>query len=166
MISSFSILTYSGSLYLQKNTRNSLARMSGRFCKSRLMFRRATHWISGAEETRVTARRQSGSNAEDLTKGRGHFARKGFDELFATNILDMDHDHLHMVNAVHSVSLTLTAPRTTAALTCWNCGRTLSQICSLSLSSTALYRANVVKIAIRPHSEHSLSATSKRVSVG
>ncbi len=61
---------------------------------------------------------------------------------------------------------TLTAPSTTAAFTCWNCGITLSQICSLSLSSTALYRASVVRIAIRPHSEHSFSATRSFVSVG
>lgn len=82
---------------------------------------------------------------------------------------DMYHDHLYLLqpgieqsNYLH----TLTAPRTTAAFTCWNCGMTLSQICSLSLSSTALYLASVVRIAILPHSEHSLSATRSFVSVG
>jgi hypothetical protein len=54
-MSSFSTLTYGGSLYLQKNTLISLAKVSGRFCRRRLMFRKATHWISGAEEIRVTA---------------------------------------------------------------------------------------------------------------
>ena len=62
--------------------------------------------------------------------------------------------------------LTLTAPRTTAALLCWNCGMTLSQMCSLSFSSCALYLANVLRIAIRPHSEHSFSATRSLASVG
>lgn len=54
MISSFSTLTYGGSLYLQKKTRISLARISGRFWRRRLMFRRATHWTSGGDEMRVT----------------------------------------------------------------------------------------------------------------
>ena len=54
MISSFSTLTYGGSLYLQKNTRISFDKVSGRFCRSKLMFRRATHWTSGADEIRVT----------------------------------------------------------------------------------------------------------------
>ena len=62
--------------------------------------------------------------------------------------------------------LTFTAPSTTPALLCWNCGITLSQICSLSETSVALYRANVDRIAILPHSEHSFNATSSFVKVG
>ena len=54
MISSFSTLTYGGSLYLQKNTLISLARMSGRFWRSKLIFRSATHWTSGADDINVT----------------------------------------------------------------------------------------------------------------
>lgn len=55
MMSSFSPLTYGGSLYLMKKTRISLRKMSGRFSRMRLMLRRATHWISGGDETNVTA---------------------------------------------------------------------------------------------------------------
>lgn len=54
MISSFSTLTYSGSLYLQKKTRISFDRMSDRFCRRRLIFLRATHWTSGGEDKSVT----------------------------------------------------------------------------------------------------------------
>lgn len=37
---------------------------------------------------------------------------------------------------------------------------TRSQMCSLSCSSCALYRASAVRIATRPHSEHSFNAMS------
>lgn len=43
---------------------------------------------------------------------------------------------------------------------------TLSQMCSLSETSCALYLASVVRIAILPHSEHSLRATRSLASVG
>lgn len=45
-MSSFSIFTYSGSLYLQKKTFTLCASSSGRFCTMRLMLRRATYCTS------------------------------------------------------------------------------------------------------------------------
>lgn len=63
------------------------------------------------------------------------------------------------------IMITFTAPNTTAAFTCWNWGITLSQICSLSFSSFVLYLAKVVRMAIRPHSEHSFKATRSLVRV-
>ena len=54
IMSSFSTLTYEGSLYLQKNTRISFWRISCRFCSNRLMLRSATHCTSGSEDTSVT----------------------------------------------------------------------------------------------------------------
>lgn len=41
---------------------------------------------------------------------------------------------------------------------------TRSQMCSLSCASEALYFARAERIAIRPHSEHSFSATSSLLS--
>ena len=55
MISSFSSLTYPGSLYLQKKTRISFDSTSGRCCRIRLILRSATHCTSGADETSVTS---------------------------------------------------------------------------------------------------------------
>ena len=43
---------------------------------------------------------------------------------------------------------------------------TLSQICSASAVSCALYRAKVDKMAILPHSEHSFKATRSLARVG
>ena len=54
MISNFSTLTYSGSLYLQKKTLISFDKISVRFCSRRLMFRNATHCTSGGEDNSVT----------------------------------------------------------------------------------------------------------------
>lgn len=57
---------------MQKKTRISLGKMSGRFWRRRLIFRRATHWISGAEETRVTGEereRKAGQSNERQGNG-------------------------------------------------------------------------------------------------
>lgn len=48
---------------MQKKTLISLAKASGRFCRMRLMLRRATHWTSGAEDTSVTMYREGGGGA-------------------------------------------------------------------------------------------------------
>lgn len=99
MISSFSTLTYGGSLYLQKKTRISFERASGRFCRIRLILRRATHWTSGAEETSVTvvvedqyaAERRTG---RERTEGRGHLAEDALGELLMVDVFEVDHDDL------------------------------------------------------------------------
>ena len=82
MISSFSTLTYSGSLYLQKNTRISLDKISGHFYKSRFMFRKATHWTSGGEERRVT-------------RGGAIFLTSCLMSFFTMDSAHVDDDNLH-----------------------------------------------------------------------
>lgn len=105
----------------------------------------------------------------ELAQRRCHLPSQVLDQVLSLHILDVDHNDLPI--SVHPdrpqwMQITLTAPSTTPALLCWNCGITLSQICSLSETSVALYRANVDRIAILPHSEHSFNATSSLVKVG
>ena len=98
MMSSFSTLTYGGSLYLQKNTRISLDNVSGRFCSRRLIFRSATHWTSGADEMSVTGISFVCRCRTELkrTKWRSHLFCQVLDQILPLNQLHMDHDDLQV----------------------------------------------------------------------
>jgi len=96
IISSFSTLTYGGSLYLQKKTRISFDNVSGRFCKSKLMLRRATHWTSGAEEMRVTGVSLFAPTTFRRTQWRRHFSRQVLDQILPLDILDVYHYDLYV----------------------------------------------------------------------
>ena len=108
-ISSFSIFTYIGSLYLQKKTFISCSRILGLFCTIRLMFLRATYWISGSELSRVT---------------RGGVS-------FLLNILKVS---WLVISSIY-LRMTRTADITTAELACCRRGATRSMMPSASLPS-------------------------------
>ena len=58
MISSFASFTYIGSLYLQKNTLTSFFSTEGLRWMMRRIFRNATYWTSGPDESNVTVGRK------------------------------------------------------------------------------------------------------------
>ena len=66
MISSFSSLTYGGSLYLQKKTRMSCDRIVGYLRRISSMLRSATYWTSGSDDSSVTVAAQKRAAAERL----------------------------------------------------------------------------------------------------
>lgn len=156
MISTFSTLTYNGSLYLQKKTRISLESNSGRFCSNKLIFRRETHWTSGGEDSSVTSggailRTSCLMRSSRLT-------------CLMWIMITWDRRVNNVVGNIQSKA-TLTAASTTLPFTCWNWGTTRSHICSLSFSSCVSNRARAFKIATLPHSEHSLSAIKSLVRI-
>jgi hypothetical protein len=62
------------------------------------MFRSATHWTSGADEIRVTAKFSESAATfgwkKRRTEWRGHLPSKGFEKVFSVHAFDMYHDHL------------------------------------------------------------------------
>mmetsp|Transcript_72526 Transcript_72526/g.161159 ORF Transcript_72526/g.161159 Transcript_72526/m.161159 type:complete len:257 (+) Transcript_72526:2049-2819(+) len=123
-----------GSLYLQKKTLISCARMLGRFCTIRLMLRSATYWISGSEERRVT--------------------RGG--AIFLYRALSASWDVIRSMYLI----MTLTADSTTAEFACWRRGVTRSIIDSASRLSFGMYSASESRMKTWPHSVHSFSAAN------
>mmetsp|Transcript_55094 Transcript_55094/g.155004 ORF Transcript_55094/g.155004 Transcript_55094/m.155004 type:complete len:240 (-) Transcript_55094:575-1294(-) len=134
MMSTFSSFTYTGSLYLQKNIFTSDARMPGRFCTIRRMFRRDTYWTSGSLERSVTS------------GGLSFFASmRSTSELSTRSIVFM---------------MTLIAASTTAGLAWESRAVTRSEIDSASPLLEGMYVESASRMKTWPHSLHSFSAAS------
>mmetsp|Transcript_23534 Transcript_23534/g.62066 ORF Transcript_23534/g.62066 Transcript_23534/m.62066 type:complete len:225 (+) Transcript_23534:3-677(+) len=132
MMSTFSNLTYTGSLYLQKNILTSEARMPGRFWMMRRMFLRTTYWTSDSLESRVTS-------------GGFNFLAK----VRSVSVLSTYSMHART---------TLMAASTTAGLACDNRAVTRSVMDSASLELEGTYTERASKMKTWPHSLHSLRA--------
>mmetsp|Transcript_43958 Transcript_43958/g.127117 ORF Transcript_43958/g.127117 Transcript_43958/m.127117 type:complete len:208 (-) Transcript_43958:565-1188(-) len=139
MMSTFSSLRYTGSLYLQKNIFTSLARIPDRFCTMSRMFRSETYCVSGSLERSVT---------------RGGFSF--FANIRLTSELSTNSMHL---------MITLIAARTTAGFTCESRAVTRSVMDSASPLLAGVYVESASRMKTWPHSLHSFSAARSFVIV-
>mmetsp|Transcript_2984 Transcript_2984/g.5869 ORF Transcript_2984/g.5869 Transcript_2984/m.5869 type:complete len:221 (+) Transcript_2984:1822-2484(+) len=140
MTSSFSSLTYKGSLYLQKKCRMCLSSRCFSFCTMREMLRSATYCSSGLSPERMVIR------------GFGIFSRKTYVRmlLFSTTS--------------RYLMMTFTADIATAELAWMSRGTTRSITVSACLA-VGLYLARQSRIEICPHSVHSFMAESNLFSM-